>query len=186
MSENVWNHFACRNLLEFVLTSISWFFSVYPTPVHVLCYTSFSLSLFSCEWRSNKKRLAFRIQEPLVCVYDYLLQQCEKQSLSAFWRKANATYYVHVIIQKNHRRLFPTSFPKITVADDSSQKWQKPVNHVWIVSKWGSQNYIFCDRAIGGADLETSPIYKIIKLCLCLFHLGEQISTSKWQKFSHT
>ena len=65
-----------------------------------------------------------RIQELLVCVYDYLLQQCEKQSFSSFWRQANATYRVHVIIQKNHCRLFPTSLPKITAttADDSSQE----------------------------------------------------------------
>ena len=112
-----------------------------------------------------------------------MLQQCEKQSLSAFWRKTNETYWVHAIIQKNHRRLFPTSFSKITVADDSSQEWKKPVSHVCIVSKWRSQNSIFCDRAIGGADIETSPIYKVIKLYLCLFHLGEQKATSK---FSHT
>ena len=43
----------------------------------------------------------------------------------------------------------------------------------------------FCDRAIGGADIETSRIYKIVKLYLRLFHLGEQKATSKWQTFSH-
>ena len=67
------------------------------------------------------KRFDLRIQEPLVCVYDYLLQQHEKQT-SAFRRQANATYRVHVIIQKKHCRLFPTSLPKITAADDSSQE----------------------------------------------------------------